>query len=133
MFAILLIKTSLYYVENIFVQYTSVLACIAFLTVFVFVPTTHPGILLDFRVPASPQLNPQTLTKVLLRVAQLLYPLVQSLYQELFGGFLDIPHLDSLFASLFVECDQRLVVVLLLLPTPLHHHPLHNQKSMRKC
>ena len=87
-FAILLIKTSLYYVENIFVQYTSVLACIAFLTVFVFVPTTHPGILLDFRVPASPQLNPQTLTKVLLRVAQLLYPLVQSLYQEVFKGFL---------------------------------------------
>ena len=50
----------------------------AFLTVFVFVPT-HPCILLDFRVPASLELNPQTLTKVLLRVAQLLYPLVKSL------------------------------------------------------
>ena len=33
-------------------------------------------------------------------------------------------HLDSLFASLFVKCDQRLVVVLLLSAAPLHHQPL---------
>ena len=40
---------------------------------------THPCFLLDFRVPTSLQLNPQTLTKVLLRIAQQLYPLVQRL------------------------------------------------------